>query len=207
MKELEKTKRISISAILVILALIIGLLTMKTPEITYVNCKNKSLANLIEQPIFITLKQYKEIKDKTVIIDIRTAFDFSKGHLEEAINIPLTSLLEKSSIAIFDKAKTDSITAVLYGKSAMDANKASTFLRQIGYTNTKVIAIETSFDSYELTSKEISPETLLADIPSFIKKSNERKKVVIKKTIIKKPKPRKVIPIKKKKKYESEGGC
>jgi len=207
MKELEKTKRISISAILVILALIIGLLTMKTPEITYVNCKNKSLANLIEQPIFITLKQYKEIKDKTVIIDIRTAFDFSKGHLEEAINIPLTSLLEKSSLAIFDKAKTDSITAVLYGKSAMDANKASTFLRQIGYTNTKVIAIETSFDSYELTSKEISPETLLADIPSFIKKSNERKKVVIKKTIIKKPKPRKVIPIKKKKKYESEGGC
>jgi len=207
MKELEKTKRISISAILFILVIIIGVLTMKKPEITYVNCMNKSLANLIESPLIIPLDIYKNNKEKSIIIDIRSGFDFSKGHMDNAINMPIASLLNPKNIAVFEKAQEEKQFIVIYGADPMEANKASTFLRQIGYLNAKVLDINVTFEKYALSTKSVKTGELLADIPSFIKKSNERKKVIIKKTVVKKPTPKKVIPIRKKKKYESEGGC
>jgi len=207
MKELEKTKRISISAILFILVIIIGVLTMKKPDITYVNCMNKSLANLIENPLIITLDNYKNNKENSIIIDIRSGFEFSKGHMDNAINMPIASLLNPKNIAVFEKAQEEEQSIVLYGANPMEANKASTFLRQIGYLNSKVLDINVTFEKYALSTKNVKTGDLIADIPTFIKKSNERKKVIIKKTVVKKPTPKKVIPIRKKKKYESEGGC
>jgi len=207
MKELEKTKRISISAILFILVIIIGVLTMKKPDITYVNCMNKSLANLIENPVIIALDSYKNNKEKSIIVDIRSGFEFSKGHMDNAINMPIASLLNPKNIAVFEKAQEEKKFIVIYGANPMEANKASTFLRQIGYLNSKVLDINVTFEKYALSTKNVKTGELIADIPTFIKKSNERKKVIIKKTVVKKPTPKKVIPIRKKKKYESEGGC
>ena len=207
MKETEKIKQISISAILIILMIVAGLFTFNNPSTNYANNMEGALKDLVDQPNLISLDDYHKTVNTSITIDVRNAAIYAKGHLENAINIPLSRLLATENIAIFNQANNENHEIVFYGSTAMQANNASVFLRQIGFENTHVLAIETCFKNQIFSKKTVLPAQLLTDIPAFIKKSNERKKVVIKKVSIKKPSPKKIIPIRKKKKYESEGGC
>ena len=56
MKELEKTKRISIASTLFILAVLIGLLTYKRPKNTYALNTKQALEKITNDDFFVTLE-------------------------------------------------------------------------------------------------------------------------------------------------------
>ena len=68
-------------------------------------------------------------------IDIRTAELFAKGHVANAINIPVRQLLEPESIELFKELKGRHQTVVLYGSTELQAVSPWLLLQQLGYQN------------------------------------------------------------------------
>lgn len=69
---------------------------------------------------------------KTVIIDVREPDEFSNGHVEGAINIPPSKLLEGAK-ELKDTPKDTPL--ILYCRSGSRSNVAIHLLKQLGYTN------------------------------------------------------------------------
>lgn len=204
MKELEKTKRISIASTLFILAVLIGLLTYKRPKNTYAINTQKTLEEITSTDFLVTLDSVA--KPNYVLIDARSPFEFEKGHLENAINIHTPDILNETNSAFFDELKASNKTAILYGKNPQEANVPFIFLYQLGYDNLKILAITNRYSQNKLISENWEVEKLKTDIKSFIDESVKKSKVkAIPKKIIQPPK--KIIPARKKKKIMPEGGC
>ncbi|WP_456377655.1 rhodanese-like domain-containing protein [Lutibacter sp.] len=207
MKELEKTKRISIAATLTILIVLIAVLSFERPKHLYkVNSQN-TLEKIISADYFASLADINN--PNYVLIDVRNQFEFEKGHLENAVNIPTAEILSDENSAIFKEIKENNKTAILYGTNPNEVNAPFMVLYKLGLDNIKILTIDNSYVNNKLVTKEVTVENSVADIKAFIaesvKKANEAAK---KKVIIKKPKPvKKVIKVKKKKKAPPEGGC
>jgi rhodanese-related sulfurtransferase len=203
MKELEKTKRISIAAVLTILVVLVGILSFKRPKNMYVVDTKKALTELTADTYIIA---QKDVTEGTELIDIRNQYEYEKGHLEGAINIPVTDLLTDESINVF-KTK-DNI--VLYGNTPNDAVTPLILLRQLGYNNVKVLAVKNSYDHNKLITEPATIETAVADVKGFIDNSVKKAEEANAKPVIKEVKPapvKQVVPVKKKKKLPVEGGC
>ncbi|GAL71562.1 rhodanese-like domain-containing protein [Jejuia pallidilutea] len=204
MKELEKTKRISIALTLFILAILIGLLTFKRPKNTYAINTQETLHKITNTNVLVTLNSLEN--PNYIPVDVRSPFEFEKGHLENAINIHTPDILNEKNIAFFNELKATNKTAILYGNTPQDANVPFVFLYQLGYDNIKILTIENSYAQNKLVSKNYEVETLKTDIRAFIDESVKNSEVkVIPKKIIQPPK--KIIPVQKKKKKIPEGGC
>ncbi len=203
MKELEKTKRISIAATLFILAVIIGLLTYKRPKNTYANNTKDTLEKITGENYFITLNELNN--PDYVLIDVRNQYEFEKGHLENAINIYASEILSDDNSKVFNELKDNGKTAVLYGNNPQEVNPPFLILYQLGYTNMKLLAVENSYVQNKLITKNSEIEKPEADVPAFI---NESMKIANAKPIVKTTAPpKKVITVQKKKKAAAEGGC
>ena len=204
MKELEKTKRISIASTLFILAILIGLLTYKRPKHIYAINTQKTLENITNTDVLVTLEAIKN--PNHIIVDVRSPIEFEKGHLANAINIHTPEILNEKNSALFKELKASNKTVLLYGNNPQEANVAFMFLFQLGYDNLKLLAIENSYSQNKLVSQNSEVEKLKTDIRSFIDESVKKSEVkVIPKQIIQPPK--KIIPVQKKKKKIPEGGC
>jgi len=80
MKELEKTRRISISAVLFLLVIIISLLTFKKPEFIFTNSSEKTLEFVNDHSHIMPLTDFQKLDtDSYMLIDVRSNFDYSKG--------------------------------------------------------------------------------------------------------------------------------
>lgn len=205
MKELEKTKRISIGAVLFILVIIIALLTYKRPKHLYSVNTSNTLNMVISNDYFISLEEINN--PDFVLIDIRNQYEFEKGHLENAINIYAPELLNKKNSEAFKELKADNKTVILYGNNPNEANTSFILLYQLGYKNIKILKIENSYYQNKLITKNSILEKSVIDISAFINESQKNA------TLSSKPNPepkkplKKIIPIKKKKKMPVEGGC
>ncbi|HEY9169525.1 MAG TPA: rhodanese-like domain-containing protein [Lutibacter sp.] len=204
MKELEKIKRISIAAVLFILAVIIGLLTYKRPKNIYaVNTKN-TLEKLTSENYLVSLNELNN--PDFVLIDIRNQYDFQKGHLENAINIYAAEILTDANTKVFKELKERNKTAVLYGNNPQEVNAPFLILYQLGYDNIKLLTIENSYLQNKLITENSEIEKSEADVTAFINESIQKAKEVV--PIVKVVKiPKKVITVQKKKKAPVEGGC
>lgn len=138
------------------------------------------------------------------LIDVRSNFEYSKGSIKDAINISTNDILADDNITILDKLQEAKKTAVLYGENPDEANSAYMLLYQLGYENVKILSVQTiysdnnfSVEKYELEK----PSVNYAEVMQKLKYVPENPK-----PIIKKPTPKRVIPVKKKKK-KPEGGC
>jgi len=205
MKELEKTKRISIAATLFILAVIIGLLTYKRPKNIYAINTKDTLEKITSANYFTTLEELKN--PDYVLIDIRNQYQFDKGHLENAINIYAAEILSVDHIKVFDELKESNKTAVLYGNNPQEVNAPFLILYQLGFDKIKLLAIENSYLQNKLISKNTVIEKSEADVTAFINESVKKATTAetVKKVVIAPPK--KVITVQKKKKAPAEGGC
>jgi rhodanese-related sulfurtransferase len=205
MKELEKTKRISIAATLFILAVIIGLLTYKRPKNIYAINTKDTLEKITSANYFTTLEELKN--PDYVLIDIRNQYQFDKGHLENAINIYAAEILSVDHIKVFDELKESNKTAVLYGNNPQEVNAPFLILYQLGFDKIKLLAIENSYLQNKLISKNTVIEKSEADLTAFINESVKKANTTetVKKVVVAPPK--KVITIEKKKKAPAEGGC
>ncbi|KGL62353.1 rhodanese-like domain-containing protein [Polaribacter sp. Hel1_85] len=212
MKELEKTKRISIASTLFILVVLIGLLTYKRPKNTYALNTKSTLENLSNNNYFASLN---EVSNKDyVLVDIRSAYEFEKGHLENAINIHTPDFLNEDNLSIFKEIKETNKTVILYGKNPEEVNLPFLLLYQLGYDNMKLLTVKLDYYQNKLITKNCDVEISKADVAAFINESVKKQADAMKKANIKittKPKttttPKKVIPIRKKKKMPTEGGC
>jgi len=206
MKELEKTKRISIASVVFILVILIGFLTYKRPKYLYDITPEVAVENIVANDFLIALNELPN--SGSTIIDIRSQIEFQKGHLQNAINIQAPELLNKENAAIFNKLKSKNVTAILYGTNPNQALAPYMVLNQLGYTNIKVATIDLSYAQNKLITKNVVVEKPAPDINAFIAESIKKSNVKPKpKPVAKKPTPKKVIPIKKKKKMPTEGGC
>ena len=205
MKELEKTKRISIAATLFILAVIIGLLTYKRPKNIYAINTKDTLEKITGDNYIITLNELNN--PDFVLIDIRNQYEFEQGHLENAINIYAAEILSVDHIKVFDELKESNKTAVLYGNNPQEVNAPFLILYQLGFDKIKLLAIENSYLQNKLISKNTVIEKSEADVTAFINESVKKATTAetVKKVVIAPPK--KVITVQKKKKAPAEGGC
>jgi len=203
MKELEKTKDISIAAVLFILVVLIGLLTYERPKHLYAINTKSTLEKLTGDNYLVTLNDINN--PDYVLIDVRNQYEFEKGHLENAINIYTPDILSDENSDFFDELKETNKTAVLYGKNPQQVNPPFLVLYQLGFDNIKMLAVENSYFENKLITKNSDIEKSEADITTFINESRENASIEpMDEDIIKAPK--KIITTKRKKKAP-EGGC
>ena len=210
MKELEKTKRISIAAVLTILVVLIALLSYKRPKHLYTVNTHDTLEKITNTNYFMA---QNEIDNGThALVDIRNSFEFDKGHLENAINIPSPEILSEENSEILENLKEENKTIVIYGNNPNQAISSYMLLSQLGFDNLKILMVENSYSQNKLITKNVTVERSTADVNAFIQESIKKTEEAMKKAnIVVKPKvaiaPKKIIPVKKKKKMPVEGGC
>lgn len=146
-----------------------------------------------------------------VLIDVRDSISFKKYSFPGATNIPLKKVLDKVSEDYLDQHRFD---VVLYSNDNLYADQAWMLCNRLGYKNLHVLkgGINKWFHTIikpPLPSEEMPDEAFkLYDFrmgASMYFGVHYPKKLVQPKPIKKVPK--KVIPVKKKKKMPIEGGC
>jgi rhodanese-related sulfurtransferase len=203
MKELEKTKRISIAAVLTILLVLVALLSYKRPAYMYTQDINDALESVTSEDYFVN---YKDLKSTDyALIDLRSQIDFEKGHIEDAINIYAPEILTEDNFKTIKTLQEDSKTIAFYGYQPNEAIAPFMILKQLGIENIKILKSNLNYNQDELVVSDATVEDNLYDVNKFIAES-------VKKAAVKpKPKPKpvvkKVVPKKKKKKMPVEGGC
>lgn len=203
MKELEKTKRISISTVLFILIIVIGFLTFRKPTNVYGKTQLETLEALKTKDYLASIG---EATDKNnVLIDIRSKFDYSKSHMNNAINIPTPEILDDDNIKLFKKYKKSNTAVVIYGADPEEANSAWMLLYELGFDNAKMLNARTSLIDNKLEVRAIELEKPIVNYMEVFKKEAPKKAPIVKKVV--KSAPKKVVPKKKKKKKKPEGGC
>jgi len=207
MKELEKTKRISISAVLFLLIVVIAILTFEKPQHVFDKNTEATLHEIVNSSYIITLNQLDSMNPSQYeLIDIRSNFEYSKGHIKNAINIATHQILENDYIDLLDELKENNKNIVLYGKDPDEANSAWMLLYQLGYENAKILCVETNYNDNEFQVKNYALEKATVNYAEIIEKSKAIPKETAK-TVDKPKKKKRVITKPKKKKRVPEGGC
>jgi rhodanese-related sulfurtransferase len=139
MDELNKTNRLTIAVIGIVLVISIGLITFRRPDIKYSLTPIESLTLLNDPALVVTPDKATELlKDssgKIVFIDVRNSMAYGRGHIKSAVNIPVRELFAKKSKATFHDIEKAGQTAVLYGETQQQANGPWLMLRQTGFKN------------------------------------------------------------------------
>lgn len=206
MKELEKTKRISVAVTLFILAVLIGVLSFKRPKNLYYFSSAETLEKITVEDLLISQSDINN--NDFVLIDVRKSYDYDRGHIENAVNISSASILDENNINVFKELQNTNKTAILYGNNPEEAIAPLMILYQLGYTNLKVLKVENSYNQNSLVTKPVEVEKYDNDIKSFIAESVKKAAEISEKKVIPPPPPpKKVITVEKKKKAPAEGGC
>ena len=206
MKEFKNVKRLSVGPVLFILALIIAFLTYERSENLYAMDAASALESLTTRNYVISIEDSKQ--PGVVLVDIRNPYEFEKSHIENAINIPTPEILKEKNQTIFKEWKESNKIVTLYGKDIEEANIPFLLLYQLGYDNLKLLNAENRCVQNKLRTNPTNLEKPIANIRAFIDESIRKSKIkVVKKERKPKPAPKKIVPVKKKKKRPVEGGC
>jgi len=204
MKELERTKRISISAVLFLLVILIGFLTFEKPQFVFEKNTGNTLEQMIKKDYILSLENLETLDSlRYAIIDIRSNFEYAKGHIKGAVNLSSDDILNTKSIEFLDDLKNSGTSIILYGKNPDNANTGWLLLYQLGYDNVKILCVETEYIDKNFRVKNAPlerPKFNFAEVMAS-KKSDQSEDVV------KEESKKKVITSPKKKKKIPEGGC
>jgi rhodanese-related sulfurtransferase len=165
--------------------------------------KPGNVVSLEELDMVIASKE--EIKH--VFVDIRTPYDFVKGHLDKALNIPYNSMLSDENLDIFKRLKKEQVDVILYGNDQSQANAPCILLRQMGYNNVRLLA--GGYSAYTAPADSLGNKPMVNEELAAYNFGKEMKKItpVTKINSNQAEIPRlKIVPVEKKKKG-AEGGC
>jgi phage shock protein E len=84
-----------------------------------------------------------------VVIDVRSPAEFTMGHVEGALNIPVEAITAQTLAPLSDKTQT----LVVYCASGMRSGYARSMLMQMGYTN--VVNAGTPYETAQMTNKPL----------------------------------------------------
>ncbi len=204
MKELERTKRISISAVLFLLVILIGFLTFKRPEYVFEKNTASTLEKIIKKDYILSLNDLDTLdSSQYAIIDIRSNYEYAKGHIQDAVNITSHDIFTSSNMEFLDYLKANGQSIIIYGKDPDNANTGWMLLYQLGYDNVKILCIQTDYidETFQIKNAPLErPNMNFAQVMESAKSDKSES------PIKEKPK-KKVVPVQKKKKRMPEGGC
>lgn len=110
----------------------------------------------------VTIKEFSEMagrNEKLFVVDLRSADEFSRGHIAGAINFPFGKDLEKK-FGTLGAEKTASIIALNEGDDVLETAKAANSLVSAGFVNAKYLRGGISDwrnEGYTLVSEGKSP--------------------------------------------------
>jgi rhodanese-related sulfurtransferase len=207
MKEFSNNKGLITASAIFVAVIIIGLLTTRKPEIDYRFTPGQTIETLQNLKYFISpvevAKSVKANENQFVYIDLRSPYDFNKGNIQGSVNIPANRILEKESLSFFEALAARSATVVIYDADQSLTTGPWMLLLQLGFNNIKILqggwniysalnqqnpaqypglSAETPKYDYAAIGKSMTPET-----------STEKKE--------------EIVPKKKVKTAQVEGGC
>lgn len=214
MKELTKTRRLTISIIVFVFILVIGFLTFRSPNLVYELSPELAIEELYNIENEMIPDEMMDIlaygDSNSVLIDLRDPYEYGKGYLGEAINIPVSEILEEESLSFLQEMKEDSVTVILYAKDQMDANGPWMLLRQLGFDNIKILLGGYDYMANEDIDYYDMPEIPLylveepqLNFAEFIENASQSTGQIDEQI----EKPKQIAPVKRKKKVVAEGGC
>jgi len=126
-----------------ILVIVIGLLTLNWPDLEYKRSLKETVEVILQEEDLVYPEDLVMIVDYEepgyAIIDLRSPYDYIRGHINGAVNMPVNSILDKENLKTFKKYSTDSVTVIFYGKDQLEANGPWLILKQMGFDNIKVL--------------------------------------------------------------------
>jgi predicted sulfurtransferase len=210
MKELRRTSRITIAVILFIAVLAFGWLTMKKPSHIY-QITPEEMADEITMIYQVTPEEAMEYMwdSMYVFVDLRPDYQFSKGHIENAVNMPIPSLLSDENKKRFEAWKKDSIQVVFYGEDELQANTPWLLFYELGYDNIRALMgginyLDAMYDGSLGEDESFSVEDPAYDFAGIVEKAAAARAEMPVENVV--PEKKEVV-VRKKKKKEAEGGC
>jgi rhodanese-related sulfurtransferase len=206
--------KLMVAAGLFAILIIIGLLTMRKPAVRYKLTEKEALASVTSPGDQLSIdKANKLIKTKNseyLFIDIRTPYEFIKGHFDGAVNIPLSNLFSEENYKLLKQADHDKKSLVLYGNDQSQANAPWMLLKQIGFTKVLILQggyayanIVGSVIADSTNEKKIDAEIARYNYAEMVKGTTEPKQVPgsisIPQKVTTTPKPKSTAP--------AAGGC
>lgn len=139
MKELNKTNRLTIVVVAIVLVFVTGILTLRKPDLKYSLNPLQSLELLKDNANYISSDKAQTIlaanDGQTIFIDVRNSIAFDKGHVKDAVNIPVRELFTKLNMEFINELEQSGQTALIYGETPRQANGPWMMLRQLGFNN------------------------------------------------------------------------
>lgn len=208
-----RTNRLTIAVLFIVIVILIGFITISRPDFVYAYSIEESLSQVLSFEDEMDADEAMEIVyDETngyQFVDIRNPFEFVKGNIEGSKNIPFQNFLKDDHINFFDQMQKDSITVVVYGWDQTEANGPWMMLRQLGYSNVKIL-----MGGYGYYSGETFDMFYESEIPQYFVEEPKFNYVELMLSLKGEgtmdesiDKLEMVIPIRKKKKAVVEGGC
>lgn len=201
MKRYKDTARTSITLTILLFVAAITMVSCKKSDQNYNNDLATTLSRITNTDYLVYLKDIEGTNFE--LIDVRNSLKFDRGHIKNAINIYAPDILNEEHATILNNLREANKKLLLYGTNPDEALTPFMLLYQLGFNNVHILSVENYYVQNELITKDVSLEQEVADINQFIeqsvKKAQTQPKVVTP--------PRKVVPIKKKKKMPKEGGC
>lgn len=199
--EFTKTNWITFGVIAALIVLVLSFIFLKTDKYTFKTPLNKELTEIKVASFQVSPQTVANAilnKDKSIIlVDVRSQFDFAKGHLPDAKNIYKVNLMDDSNMDFFLALKKTNKKAILYGGSASEANVPFMILKQMGIENISYLAV--GYDDLkagnwtEITANKsnFNDETAVVDFAKFISdanKSSNKVNTTVAKPTVSKPK-------------------
>jgi rhodanese-related sulfurtransferase len=215
MKNFVKKNALFLTALLAVVVLIVTLLVIGKPAVSYTMSPKELTAVLYDtanqvSPVALFNQLAKGDKSR-VLVDVRNSDEYAKGHIDNSVNIPVLELFQKRSLSFFKELRKSGQTAILYGEDQLQANGPWMLLKQVGFDNVKILLGGYSFyknlplnDSVlKARFPDLHVEVSIIDTAAFNKKAETPKTAV--KLSTPENKSEKVVPVKKA--ISAGGGC
>lgn len=209
----ENIKKLTLILVTIAALVLIGVLALKRTAFDYSLSADEMVNQILLREGEITPEEAGRIiafeETEYQLIDLRNPFEYQKGYLGNALNIPGKRILEKEFLNLFQSFNRDSIKVVLYGSYPVDTNGPWMILKQLGFTNIWILPWGYNYLSSRSTGTdeksripEFSPEDIRYDIPSIITAARSGLPDESEISDLEQ-----IIPVRKKKKSVTEGGC
>ncbi|MDP3352471.1 MAG: rhodanese-like domain-containing protein, partial [Flavobacteriaceae bacterium] len=178
MNEINLSKLITgILAIVIVIIGITGLLKIDFTAEKFQKTPKEVQEQLLKKEYLINIENIhsKDSINQYVFVDLRNQSDFENGHLNNALHVFASQILEKEPLKLFRKIEKDGKTIVLYSSSPLETNSSWYLLTKLGFENIKILNAKTAFVNNVFEVTPFNSENLPIDIAGYIKQSNEVK--------------------------------
>ncbi len=139
MNEIQKNWKLILASVVFVIIILIGFITLRKPDLKF-HLTTEQAAALLQNPgLEILPAEVNANASSLVIVDLRTPNEFLKGNIPGSINIPEPSLFDAQNIKQFNSWENQASTIVLVGRDQSQAAGPWMLLRQMGYSNLKVM--------------------------------------------------------------------